>query len=226
MRRIINRELNVNDAKAAIENTEDPLTAMALAFLVFGRNHEFLDAHQKIQANFAKAYAGSPYVDEYNNFIMAMQSEKMLSQQSGPVQVGQPAPEISLPNPDGKSMSLSDLKGKVVLLDFWASWCGPCRRENPNVVRVYDKYKSKGFEVFSVSLDRPNGKEKWVEAIKADNLKWKYHVSDLQFWNSAPARLYGVNSIPRTFLIDKDGNIAALNLRGAESIEAELQKLL
>ncbi|MCB0592877.1 MAG: TlpA family protein disulfide reductase, partial [Phaeodactylibacter sp.] len=128
---------------------------------------------------------------------------------------------------------------------FWASWCGPCRRENPNVVRVYDQYKSQGFTVFSVSLDGidsrtrsrfgdeqaasqylDNQKQRWVEAIKQDNLKWEYHVSDLQKWESAPAAQYGVRSIPRTFLIDRDGKIAAVNLRGAEQIERELKKLL
>lgn len=127
---------------------------------------------------------------------------------------GQIAPELEFANPEGKILKLSDLRGKVVLIDFWASWCGPCRRENPNVVNLYAKYNSKGFEVFSVSLD--NNKAKWVEAIQKDNLSWPNHVSDLKGWSSAAAKLYGVNSIPCTFLIDKDGRIIAKGLRGDE----------
>ena len=118
----------------------------------------------------------------------------------------------------------ASLKGKVVLLDFWASWCGPCRRENPHVVDVYNKYNKKGFEVFSVSLDRPDGKENWKKAIKDDGLVWANHVSDLQFWNSAPAATYGVRAIPQTFLIGRDGKVVAVNPRN--NLEAELLKVL
>ncbi len=135
-----------------------------------------------------------------------------------------PAPDISLPGPDGKNHALSNLKGKVVLLDFWASWCGPCRRANPHVVETYKKYKDKGFEVFSVSLDRPDGKQNWIDAIAKDGLLWDNHVSDLQFWSSAPAAVYGVRSIPKTFLIGRDGKIVALNPR--EQLEEELLKVL
>ncbi|MBX2815930.1 MAG: TlpA family protein disulfide reductase, partial [Saprospiraceae bacterium] len=141
------------------------------------------------------------------------------------IKVGQPAPDIVLPNPNGETMRLSDLKGQVVLLDFWASWCGPCRRANPHVVESYKKYKDKGFTVFSVSLDRPGQDARWKDAIEKDNLMWPYHVSDLKFWNSAPAGTYGVRGIPKTFLIDKDGTIASTSVSPYQ-LDAAIEGLL
>jgi len=135
--------------------------------------------------------------------------------------IGAVAPEFSMNDPEGKAIALSSLKGKVVLVDFWASWCGPCRQENPNVVKVYQKYHSKGFEILGVSLDQR--KEDWLKAIKDDNLSW-IHVSDLQYWQNAAARLYGVNAIPQSFLLDKDGKIIAKGLRG-EQLEKKLAEL-
>lgn len=136
---------------------------------------------------------------------------------------GMDAPDISLPDPSGKNKKLSDLRGKVVLIDFWASWCGPCRRENPNVVRAYNKYKDKGFDIFSVSLDSDGGK--WQAAIQQDNLTWSNHVSDLKGWQSAAAKQYGVSSIPHTILVGKDGKILATHLRGGQ-LDAMLSELL
>ena len=138
--------------------------------------------------------------------------------------VGSIAPDFTQNDPNGKPVSLSSFKGKYVLLDFWASWCQPCRQENPNVVKVYNQYKTKNFTVLGVSLDRPNGKDAWLKAIKDDGLTWN-HVSDLQFWNNQVAALYGVRSIPGNFLIDPTGKIVARDLRG-EELEQTLAKLL
>ncbi len=143
--------------------------------------------------------------------------------------VGQEALDLKFKSPEGKEIALSSLRGKIVLLDFWASWCGPCRRENPNLVSAYNKYKdkkfqnAKGFTIYSVSLDK--NQEAWVNGIKQDGLIWPYHVSDLGGWNSVPSGMYGVRSIPASFLIDGKGMIVAKNLRGA-ALDAELDKLL
>ncbi len=126
---------------------------------------------------------------------------------------GQTAPEINLPTPEGVNISLSSLKGKIVLIDFWASWCGPCRKDMPNVVNIYKKYKDKGFEIYGVSLDQD--KEHWVEAIKKDGITW-IQVSDLKYWECEPAKLYAVTGIPFTVLLNKEGKIIAKGLRGAE----------
>jgi thiol-disulfide isomerase/thioredoxin len=137
-------------------------------------------------------------------------------------EVGDIAPNITMADTLGKMISLESFRGKVVLIDFWASWCGPCRMENPNVVRAYQKYRSKGFTVFSVSLD--NKKENWLAAIKKDNLTWT-HVSELKGWETSASRLYQVTGIPATFLLDKEGKIVARNLRGP-ALEEMLEKLL
>ncbi len=136
---------------------------------------------------------------------------------------GEKAPNLIYKNPEDKVMALSELKGKMVLVDFWASWCGPCRMTNPYIVQIYNKYHNKnfkngkGFEVFSVSLDQD--KAKWIAAIKNDGLVWPYHVSDLGGWNSAAARAYGVNSIPHGFLIDGNGVIIGANVHPDEIVK-------
>ncbi|MBS0027001.1 redoxin domain-containing protein [Chitinophaga sp. 22321] len=138
--------------------------------------------------------------------------------------VNQVAPDFTAPTPDGKNMKLSDLRGKYVLLDFWASWCGPCRAENPNVVKAYNRFKDKNFDILGVSLDRTGDQAKWTAAIEKDGLTW-HHVSDLKWWKSDIAKLYMINSIPQNFLLDPQGRIVAMNLRGA-ALEEALEKIL
>lgn len=135
--------------------------------------------------------------------------------------IGQPAPEIALPNPQGQIVKLSSMRGKYVLVDFWAKWCGPCRAENPNVVRAYQKYKDKGFTVFGVSLDR--NKEDWIQAIQEDHLTWT-HVSDLKYWQSEAAKTYNITGIPFSVLLDPNGVIIGKNLRGA-ALDAKLEEI-
>jgi len=138
------------------------------------------------------------------------------------ISVGDIAPDFTLDAPDGTPVSLSSLRGKYVLLDFWASWCGPCRRENPNVVRLYNQYKDKNFEIYGVSLDRD--RDAWIKAIQDDGLTW-VHGSDLKYWNSDVAVKYGVNGIPATYLLDTEGRVIAKNLRG-QALERKLQEIL
>src|SRR5690554_130672 len=140
------------------------------------------------------------------------------------VDIGVKAPDFSAPTPEGDMLALSDILGKYTIIDFWASWCRPCRVENPNVVRVYNKYHDKGLNIISVSLDQPGQRDKWLQAIEDDKMDW-HHVSNLQFWNDPVARQYNIRSIPATFLLDENGVIIDKDLRGA-ALEAKIASLL
>jgi len=176
--------------------------------------------YESIVTQLNTAFGESPAVQQaYNNYLQAKARKEALNL----LAPGKIAPDFEELKTDGKTtMKLSDLRGKVVLIDFWASWCGPCRKENPNVVKTYEKYKEDGFTVMSVSLDRD--KAAWLAAIEKDKLVWPNHVSDLQQWSSKVAQLYQVKGIPFTVLIDQEGKIIKTNLRG-EALEIELARI-
>lgn len=186
----------------------------SLATLFFGDRvpiAQNIEIYQKTLQNLQSRYPENYFV---NDLKKRVNSHALLA-------VNSKMPEIALPNPEGDTLKLSDYRGNVVLVDFWASWCGPCRQANPHLVKLYKNYKDQGFEIFGVSLDR--NREAWLSGIESDNLTWP-QVSDLKYWNSSVVKDFGISGIPFTVLVDKDGNILAKGLRGQE-LENRLDRI-
>jgi peroxiredoxin len=196
-----------------LQNAKDNNTSVAAAYAVL-RNAYYYDETdlEPVVNSFDASILESVYVKSLTERVETMQR----------VAVGQPAVDFTMADMEGNPIALSSLYGKYLLVDFWASWCGPCRRENPNVVNAYNAYHEKGFDILGVSFDKDN--QKWLDAVAADNLTW-HHVSDLKGWGNAAGKLYAVNSIPANILLDPEGNIIAKNLR-EEDLHNKLKELL
>ncbi|MDA9120700.1 AhpC/TSA family protein [Flavobacteriales bacterium] len=197
---------------------ENPNSLVALSAVQSLNPAEDLEVFEQLAENLTETMPESDYVKKFKTQLIDMRSKQ---QAAGRTEIGAEAPEMVLKTPEGETIKLSDFRGKVTMIDFWAAWCKPCRMENPNVVRVYNKYKEKGFEIFGVSLDQDG--QKWVDAIAQDGLTWK-HGSELKFWQSSFVPAYSLDGIPMTYLLDENGVIIAKGLRG-DQLEQKLKEI-
>ncbi len=209
------------DKKAVVENNTDKMVSIiALSDLINAKVLKVEESDAYFQS-LSKDIQDSPIGESVENYIAQLKSQRIASALAS---VGNKAPEFSAKTPEGKELALSDALGKYTIIDFWASWCRPCRMENPNVVNVYNQYHDKGLNIISVSLDRPGQEARWKKAIKDDKMDW-YHVSNLNYWQDPIPRSYGVRAIPATFLLDENGVIIAKDLRGS-ALGAKMKELL
>ena len=205
--RILNRDMN--DFRFEILNKSIyPLAAAYMTYKYLQVNPNNMELHKTSLNNLGAAYPKMPLIAAYQSYIKQKEERFKNAQTGGPIKVGQVAPDIELPDTDGKMIKLSSLRGKVVLVDFWASWCGPCRVGNRKLVKLHNKYSGDDFAIFNVALERGNNNQRWLEAIEKDQLKWPWHALDT---HRKYARIYGVSAIPRTFLVDQKGEIKAVN---------------
>lgn len=218
---------------AEMQRIENEFNNLQKRAIDFAKAHAIKNRSNVVAAYYSLMYMNEPGKEEelqkmYDTLSPAVQKSYFggklneIVQAAAKTAVGQVAPEFSQNDPNGQPVNLSSFRGKYLLIDFWAAWCQPCRAENPNVVKAYNTYKDKGFEILGVSLDQD--KDAWLKAVADDKLTWT-QVSDLKYWNNDVAKLYGVRSIPASYLLDKEGKIVAKNLRG-EELEAKLKELM